>query len=576
MARHSIFRVLATVGFFFAVLHDGQAWERKDMNPSKLPRPGEPKPEEMEVSCGAADCTALKIYYYKGKHFASGRKNILYIPGGPGIIADPNSKALALPQLLEDANNVYYLYVRGTGPSLVPTDKDNDKLLRARYVADDIEALRRKELGENSWDAIYAHSWGAIVAQLYAKNYGKVAKVILSGSVSRHKDYEPNRIEMLERNLKKIYENNSSTVCSLTNLKNNAVDDFCFLSEDQRSTTRKQLTKMLGEFDSSYGSVYFVTQYFKELKRDKAFFEKFPYPDTFFLALNGLGNFGAKETTNMASNEAQIDSALIVGYYLSLKKEDLPASDKRACEVAPFFNGIKGAGRELVIKPYCEHIEKAKENSGDGVSMSIRAQEVFGLFDGLDRWLFAKLNQAKLLDKNQCFSMDAIKRFAKNPDVRSVAREVVEKIGTTTAPDEGPVCPWDPGKFKHNVPTLILKGGADATTAGCQAEDFFNFGLGGQRVLFTFPGQGHLTTPPTVGNVSNLTVPSPAVLDPKIPIAVRNYVELINLFLKNSRAKDFINDENTQKLKTSFGATIQLGDGPKDQAKCPINRRIDD
>jgi len=57
MARRSIFGVLATVGFFYGVLHSAQAWERKDMNPSKLPRPGEPKPEEMEVFCGAADCT---------------------------------------------------------------------------------------------------------------------------------------------------------------------------------------------------------------------------------------------------------------------------------------------------------------------------------------------------------------------------------------------------------------------------------------------------------------------------------------------------------------------------------------
>jgi len=164
---------------------------------------------------------------------------------------------------LEDANNIYYMYVRGTGPSVVGNDKDNDKLLRAKYVADDIEALRRKELGEKSWDAIYAHSWGTIVAQLYAKNYGKVAKLILSGSVSRRKDYEPARIGMLRRNLENIYGNNRSRVCSLTNLNSSAaeaignkpVDDFCFLSADQRATITKQLTKMLEEFASSYGSV---------------------------------------------------------------------------------------------------------------------------------------------------------------------------------------------------------------------------------------------------------------------------------------------------------------------------------
>ena len=485
--------------------------------------------------------------------------------------------------MLEDANNIYYKYVRGTGPSVVGNDKDNDKLLRAKYVADDIEALRRKELGEKSWDAIYAHSWGTIVAQLYAKNYGKVAKLILSGSVSRRKDYEPARIGMLRRNLENIYGNNRSRVCSLTNLNSSAaeaignkpVDDFCFLSADQRATITKQLTKMLEEFASSYGSVYFVTQNFKELKRDKAFFEQFPYPDEFFLALNGLGNFGAKETIDMTFpnffKAEQIKSALIIGYYLSLKKEDLAAGDKKGCKVAPFFDGIKGQGRARAITAYCDAFEKAKTDFDDGKNnapaMSIRAQEVFGLFDGLDSWFFVMLHKAGLLDKNECFSADAIEKFAKNPDGSPVARELVDKIGTTTAPEESPVCPWDPGKFKHDVPTLILNGGADATTAGCQAEDFFNFGLGGHRVLITFPGQGHLTTPPQA---------RPPLPGGNLNEGQDNYVELMNLFLKNRTARDFIDDENTKKLKTSFRATIQLGDGPNDQTNAQEVRRIDD
>ena len=591
MARHSMFKVLAPLGFFCALLHDAKAWEVKDMNPLDLRKPT----GELEVPCGAADCT-LKIYYFKGKNFDSHRKNILNIPGGPGTIVDPAHRGF--PQKFEPDYNVYYLYVRGNGPSIVGIDKDNDKLLRAKYVADDIEALRRKELGGKSWDAIYAHSWGTIVAQLYAKNHGKVAKLVLSGSVSRRENYELNRIAMLRRNLETIYENYSRSVCSLTNLNSRRAagaiaDDFCFLSGDQRSMITKRLTEMLKEFQSSYGSVGFVTRYFKELKRDeKEFREKFPYPEEFFLALGGLGNFGAinfgaKETMGkeFSFKGDQINSALVIGYYLSLKKEDLAAGEEKPCETAPFFNRIRGAAHQL----YCNAFNEAKDNFGErGSTTSIRAREVFAVFDGLNRSNFVMLRQVGLLDENQCFSADDVKRFAESqaPNVSTVARELLKKIGTTTAPNEGPVCPWDPGKFKHNVPTLLLKGGADATTAGCQAEDFFNFGLDGQRVLIEFPGQGHLVPPPLalvsegVPNVPGQGHPRP------LPLALRrdgspnegqdNYVELIKLFLTKSTAKDFINDQRTKKMMDSLKATKHFGDGSNDHVLCKKIGRIDD
>jgi hypothetical protein len=64
------------------------------------------------------------------------------------------------------------------------------------------------------------------------------------------------------------------------------------------------------------------------------------------------------------------------------------------------------------------------------------------------------------------------------------------KIGVS-ADDQ--LCPWNPARIIHAVQTLVLKGGADAVIAGCQAEDFFNDGLPkGNRVLLEFPGMGHM------------------------------------------------------------------------------------
>ena len=55
------------------------------------------------------------------------------------------------------------------------------------------------------------------------------------------------------------------------------------------------------------------------------------------------------------------------------------------------------------------------------------------------------------------------------------------------------IYPWNPGYYKHGIPTLILKGGTDAVIAGNQAESFYKDGLSNKRdsVLMEIPGMGH-------------------------------------------------------------------------------------
>ncbi|MGH7926469.1 MAG: alpha/beta fold hydrolase, partial [Candidatus Binatia bacterium] len=61
--------------------------------------------------------------------------------------------------------------------------------------------------------------------------------------------------------------------------------------------------------------------------------------------------------------------------------------------------------------------------------------------------------------------------------------------------------PWNnvgKNKWKHNKPTLILKGGADPVTDKREAEEYFMYQLMGQRALIEFPGVGHAMALPDV------------------------------------------------------------------------------
>ena len=181
-------------------------WQPRDMNSRVGPsveadlKPGSP-------FCGFRVQCKFDLHYFFGRDYDADdpeRKNVLYISGGPGDIVD---RANASLDSMRMGANFFYFDVRGTGFSIIPESNDYDQFLRAKYVVEDIETLRQvmakkihnecadgetpmenncKE-GTTPWDAIYAHSWGTIVAQMYAATYGKkhVTKLILSAPVSR-------------------------------------------------------------------------------------------------------------------------------------------------------------------------------------------------------------------------------------------------------------------------------------------------------------------------------------------------------------------------------------------------------
>ena len=127
-----------------------------------------------DIDCHDDPCK-FDLYYFFGKGFNLARperKNILFIAGGPGALVDNVNQMGRMLGYLEAHHNVVYFDLRGGGRSVIPASNRFDRFLRAEYVADDIEKIRKAVLNRRPWDAIYSHSWGALPAQLYAARFG--------------------------------------------------------------------------------------------------------------------------------------------------------------------------------------------------------------------------------------------------------------------------------------------------------------------------------------------------------------------------------------------------------------------
>jgi pimeloyl-ACP methyl ester carboxylesterase len=556
-------------------------WQPREMNASVGPKiEAELKPDSW--LCGFFIDCKFDLHYFFGKDYdgPDGRtfnpKNnkpwILFIPGGPGDIVDRQLHYLDF--LTPDANVVYF-DVRGTGFSVLPESNDYDRFLRADYVVEDIETLRRALLNECSssdrdkldckrgikkWDAIYAHSWGTIVAQQYAARYPKMVRnLILSAPVSRGQlDTEQARRTMIVKNLFDIFDKHPTTTCSwnpkgspppeadkLIELGGPApkVENFCFFKNQQKKDKeevthwsteailiKKTFSELLNSVEMEYGSVNLVSSFYDQFRSDRHFWEKHPYPKEFFRAIRELQDYGAGEQAGLqldsTSRSRKVGTAMYLAYYLSLPTDALrdekhplypgmgdsiPRCDKVD---APFFNGLPIFDtRNILKRNYCTRIQTAwldlHRERPLSFNQSARARTVFSVYDGLARWIFEIMKNERRTDREGCFAGKDIQDIARG-DAQlqavvlnsAVIKEQAWRLGTK-AGDR--ICPWDParidesGKCKYclhgeerRVNTLILKGGADAITAGEQAEYLFEKALApGHRALIEFPGLGH-------------------------------------------------------------------------------------
>lgn len=107
----------------------------------------------------------------------SGRDTIVVLHGGPGY-----SMAYIAPDLMPLATQHVLIFYdqRGTGRSTLVTDSAS---LDAERFAEDLEAVRARFKLEKM--TLFAHSWGAAVAALYASHHAdRIARLIIVDGIS--------------------------------------------------------------------------------------------------------------------------------------------------------------------------------------------------------------------------------------------------------------------------------------------------------------------------------------------------------------------------------------------------------
>ena len=146
-------------------------------------------------------------------------------------------------------------------------------------------------------------------------------------------------------------------------------------------------------------------------------------------------------------------------------------------------------------KTYSKRLEEARKNYKDEPLVeSQRALYVFGLHDGMTPWLLDIVGKGGSTADADCITTANFVAFKDSTsDEHKMLHRIAQKIGIIPG-EVNQGCLWNPGKGNpHKVPTLVLKGGADGVTAGCQAETFFNEGLArGNRIFILFPSMGHI------------------------------------------------------------------------------------
>lgn len=545
-------------------------WTKAEMNPME-PSAGEDDKKIEDISCGSS--CKFDLHYFRGKN-VSGGKNILYIPGGPGSIVDRKKRAL---MGLEDKNNIFYFDIRGAGFSAIDGSNGFDTALRAEHVAGDIERIRVKELGANgAWDAIYAHSHGTIIAQHYVNSTqsggAPVKKLILSAPVSRFKEFEFDRVSVLRDNLKSIFENyrrpRVNQECPTNqppagDSPEKQTDNFCFLTLGIDGTAEKlakKLNAVLLHLTKEFGSITFVVEHYDRLRKEEATRLRFPYSKKFYRALSTLSSRGGSEPKLLiaaeGARERKFNAAFFLGYYLALdeNRDFEPGAvfnpEENACRPeAPFFDGVTNEEWKVI---YCSRYLLAVDmlNRESSELESKRASYVYGINDGLNRFIFRILG----VDAS-CVDSRVVKDFASatQATTHKVARAVVRRVGVDL---DKPICLWNPGDQKHSTPTLILKGGSDPLIAGCQAEEVFDRGLTGERVLFEFPSVGHRMELPTFVRNNSKTHGNEAL------------VKLVDTFL-NKSFEQFIEDDGIKELKEGLSATVRTATTDGGINTCP-------
>jgi pimeloyl-ACP methyl ester carboxylesterase len=384
-------------------------------------------------------------------------KTVLFCGGGPGDKIMPDDGEWWLDSLRNKSNgfNVVYFNLRGTGLSQIPPSSDFDKFLRTKYAVNDLERIRQDFLGvDKSWDAVIGHSYGCILAQQYAASeHGtKIEKLVLIAPPSNHLFTQSGPLEAYGE-----YQR------AVKNIRTEIIDKVYGIPELERFDKEEIKAQLLGDggiydtIEKNFGSERFVIDAYDEL-RESGVLEDFGLAGLrldFFEALRDLRNKGwSPLRTPGREGDSLKESGRKIG------------------------NGLKQRGNGQANVANQVRSESESENL-------YRVFYVIGTYDGTNK-RFLK----EWLARGKKDFRAALARTGGKAHVANGVNKHIGKVGVNRASIKS-ILPWDPARYHHNRPTLVLDGGADVVTAAHQAEHYFNFALTGYRVLVTFPGVGH-------------------------------------------------------------------------------------
>ena len=257
-------------------------------------------------------------------------------------------------------------------------------------------------------------------------------------------------------------------------------------------------------------------------------------PTVIFKALQRLGSDATKAHTVGA----------IIGKEIACRIANKLENSDEMSKNMPAVKGIK--------TPYCDAVQSILQDQDKD---SERVYYVVSAYDGLSigflkRWFAADQNNVRSalrksageLHFERCGSLVAWKPCL-NP-----VNQYIEKVGIFN--DE--IKSWDPAKFSHSVPTLILAGGGDPVVAGGQPEYIYNEALKGDRVLIRLPGIGHsmhlpsLLTPGTLGDTKAChgeTNSGQFLLQDALGCLIASFVEMNIVSFKKAEIIDAMQNE---------------------------------
>jgi pimeloyl-ACP methyl ester carboxylesterase len=398
-------------------------------------------------------------YFVQSPRSGTGLKTLLFCAGGPGDLARPSAKTQTLVDFLNNSGyNVVYFDLRGTGFSQLPSSNRFDRFLRTAYAVEDIERIRQDFLGNKKWDAIVGYSYGTVLAQEYAHKFqDKVGKLVQVGPLSMHKFLSsPTAYDEYNREVQRIRREVLDELYKRDEFKSVSASDRKKIMDDLFGASKEP--GIFKRVEDVFGSEQFVIDEYCDLKR-RGILKKYylgNYSRRFFEMLRKIRLIGWQtvQGTSMPVDSDQLDIVQVI-----------------SLELKPDLEQVLG---KLAPDQECTESYSQKSN---------RVFNVMGLYDGINRRFLREW-----LADGQGDIHNALARSAGLAHVEMGVNTSIDKIGITK--DEH-IVPWDPAKYPHSVPTLIIKGGADPVTAAGQAEYYYTDALSGARTLIEFKGVGH-------------------------------------------------------------------------------------